>query len=80
MKFRNINTGSILEPKTKMVEIQMAKSPDFEEYKEPAAAPAGKPLDKMTKAELEALAAEKGIEIPNGAKKEEMVELLKKAE
>lgn len=82
MKFRNKKTGSILEPRTALVEAQMLKCSDYEVVeeivKEPA--PAGeKPLNKLTKAELEALAAEKGIEIPEKATKDEIVKLLEGA-
>jgi len=81
-KFVHKKTKAILAPRSAFVAAQMEKSTHYEEYKEPAAdpAPAGeKPLSKLNKAELEALAAEKGIEIPEKATKEEIIKLLEGA-
>lgn len=76
MKFKNKQTGVILEPKSPMVEDQLQKSPDFEAFEEQ---PAKKPLSKMKVDELLEVAQEAGIEIPEGAKKDDIVDLIKAA-
>lgn len=74
MKFKHNTTGAILEPRSKMVEEQLAKSTEYSPYKEE---PAGeKPLAKMNKAELAEIAKAAGVEIPDGATKADILNLL----
>lgn len=73
MKFKNIHTGVILEPKSKVVEEQLVKDKRFKEYTEDSG---NKPLSRMTKDELIQVAQESGIEIPDGANKSEIMELI----
>lgn len=80
MKYRNIKLGGIVEPGSSCVEEQLKKSPDYVPLEDNAAeesANADKPIDKMTVAELKALAAERGIELPADAKKADIIELLR---
>lgn len=48
MKFRNKETGVILEPRSAVVEDQLRNSPAYEEYQEKAVSEE-KPLEKMNK-------------------------------
>lgn len=79
MKFKNKHTGVILEPKSDMVVEQLQKSPDFEPYDEKADQGSGKNLMKMKKDDLLAMAQEAGIEVPEGATKEQIVDLIEAA-
>lgn len=77
MKYRNKQTGIILEPRSAEVEKRLAADDRFEEYAEKPAAE--KPVDKMNKEELLAKAAEMGIQVPEGAKNDDIKNLIKAA-
>lgn len=76
MKFKVKATGAILETGNEFAIEQMRKSPNYEEI----AADEKKSLEKMTVAELKALAEGRGVEIPDDAKKAEILALLKATE
>lgn len=76
MKFKVKATGAILETNNDFAIKQMEKSPNYEAVTESE----GKSLDKMTVAELKALAEERGVEIPDDAKKADILALLKETE
>lgn len=77
MKFKNTTTGVILEPKCDMVREQLEKSPDYAPYDGQDDAQNGqKSLSKMNKDELLAAAQAAGIVVPDGAKKDEIIELI----
>lgn len=78
-KFVNKKTGVILAPNSAMVEEQLSKSPDYAVYAG-GKAENQKSLDKLTVAELTERARAIGVVIPDGAKKAEIVELIKAAE
>ena len=76
MKFKNKQTGAILEPKNEMVLNQLRKSEDYTPYDGQDAAQDGpKPLSKMNKGELLAAQAA-GIDVPDGATKDDIIELI----
>lgn len=86
MKFKSKINGAILEPASDMVVEQMKKSPDFE-IVDDAQAPAQaggqdgkKDLKKMKVDELKAVAADLGIEVPDGAVKADIVTLIENAQ
>lgn len=79
MKFKNKHTGVILEPNSEMVVEQLQKSPDFEPYDEKADQGSGKALSKMNKDDLLVMAQEAGIEVPEGATKAQIVDLIEAA-
>lgn len=85
MKFQNIRTGAILEPNSEMVIEQLQKNPDFQEISEesrvdvPGTETSEKPLTKLNKDELLALAEESGVDVPEGATKAQIVELINAA-
>ena len=76
MKFKVKSTGTILETNNDFAIKQMKKSPNYEVVTENE----GKSLDKMTVAELKALAEERGVEIPDDARKADILALLKETE
>lgn len=77
MKFKNKQTGVILEPKNEMVQEQLRKSEDYTPYDGKAAGQGGqKPLSKMNKDELLAAAQAAGIDVPDGATKDAIIELI----
>lgn len=81
MKFINIQTGAILEPKSEMVAEQLRKSEDYKPYEGQGAAQNGgagnvKPLSRMNKEELLAAAQAAGVEVPEGSTKEQIIELI----
>lgn len=77
MKFRNKQTGVILEPRSDMVREQLAKSPDYDPYDGQDAPQGGdKPLSKMNKADLLKAAQDAGIDVPDGATKDQIIELI----
>jgi len=78
MKFRNKETGVILEPRSAVVEDQLRNSPAFEEYQEKAASEE-KPLERMNKAELLDLAAQIGVQTTEKATNAEIIALIKAA-
>jgi hypothetical protein len=78
MKFRNKETGVILEPRSTVVEDQLRNSPAYEEYQEKAVSEE-KPLEKMNKAELLALAAQIGVQTTEKATNAEIIALIKAA-
>lgn len=74
MKFKHNTTGTVLEPRSRMVEEQLAKSTEYSPYED---VPAGeKPREKMNKAELAEIAKAAGVEIPDGATKADILNLL----
>lgn len=80
MKYINKSTGVILEPKSEMVIEQLEKSADyavFEEVQSEQVDPGEKPISKMNKDELIAYASNAGIQVPEGANKAEIIELIK---
>lgn len=77
MKFRNKETGAILEPRSESVEQQLSDSDLFEEYSDQGRGE--KPLSRMGKAELLDEAEKMGVKVPDGAKNGEIVELIKAA-
>lgn len=77
MKFKNKQTGAILEPKNEMVLDQLRKSEDYTPYDGKDAGQNGpKPLSKMNKDELLAAAKAAGIDVPDGATKDAIIELI----
>lgn len=77
MKFKNKQTGAILEPKNDMVTEQLRKSEDYTPYDGKDAGQNGpKPLSKMNKDELLAAAQAAGIDVPDGATKDAIIELI----
>lgn len=77
MKFKNKQTGAILEPKNEMVLDQLRKSKDYTPYDGKDAGQNGpKPLSKMNKDELLAAAQAAGIDVPDGATKDAIIELI----
>lgn len=86
MKFKSKINGAILEPASDMVVEQMKRSPDFEIVDDTQApAQAGgqdgkKDLKKMKVDELKAVAADLGIEVPDGAVKADIVTLIENAQ
>ena len=77
MKFKNKQTGAILEPKNDMVLEQLRKSEDYTPYDGKDASQGGqKPLSKMNKDELLAAAQAAGIDVPDGATKDAIIELI----
>ena len=81
MKFKNKQTGAILEPKNEMVLEQLRKSEDYTLYDGKDAGQGGpKPLSKMNKDELLKVAQDAEIAVPDGATKAEIVELIKAAQ
>ena len=77
MKFKNKQTGAILEPKNEMVLDQLRKSEDYTPYDGKGAGQNGpKPLSKMNKDELLAAAQAAGIDVPDGATKDAIIELI----
>ena len=77
MKFKNKQTGAILEPKNEMVLNQLRKSEDYTPYDGQDAAQDGpKPLSKMNKGELLAAAQAAGVEVPEGATNPQIIELI----
>lgn len=80
MKFKNKQTGTILEPRSEMALEQLRKSDDFDVYDGQEAAQGDeKPLAKMNKDDLLKAAQEAGIAVPDGATKAEIVELIQAA-
>lgn len=80
MKFKNKQTGVILEPRSEMVLEQLRKSDDFDVYDGQEAAQGDeKPLAKMNKDDLLKAAQEAGIAVPDGATKAEIIELIQAA-
>lgn len=83
MKFKNRETGVVLEPNSELVQEQLAKDERFEqvEGKPAPAADTGtgqeKPLEKMNKAELMAAAAACGAQIAEGATNAAIIEAIK---
>ena len=77
MKLKNKQTGAILEPKNVMVLVQLRKSEDYTPYDGKDAGQNGpKPLSKMNKDELLAAAQAAGIDVPDGATKDAIIELI----
>ena len=77
MKFKNKQTGAILEPKNEMVLDQLRKSEDYTPYDVKDAGQNGpKPLSKMNKDELLAAAQAAGIDVPDGATKDAIIGLI----
>lgn len=78
MKYRNKETGFVLEPRSEVVAAQYAANELFEEY--PAEEAGGeRPLEKMRKAELLFLAASLGVQLPEKATNAELAELIREA-
>lgn len=77
MKFINKSTGVILEPKSDMVIEQLQKSADFTVFEDVPAEQEEKPIGKMNKDELTAYAGNAGIQVPEGATKADIIELIK---
>ncbi len=78
MKFRNKETSVILEPRSAVVENQLRNSPLYEEYQEKAVSEE-KPLERMNKSELLALAAQIGVQATEKATNAEIIALIKAA-
>ena len=77
MKFKNKQTGAILEPKNEMVLDQLRKSEDYTPSGGKDAGQNGpKPLSTMNKDELLAAAQAAGIDVPDGATKVAIIELI----
>ena len=76
MKFKVKETGAILETNNEFAIEQMQKSPNYEAVAENE----GKSLEKMTVAELKELAKARGIEIPDEAKKADIIALLNESD
>lgn len=80
MKFKNKQTGVILEPRSDMVLEQLQKSEDFDVYDGQEAAEGDeRPLSKMNKDDLLKVAQEAGIAVPDGATKAQVIELIQAA-
>ena len=81
MKFINTRSGVILEPASETVVEQLRKSPDYKPYDGQNGAQGGdkdkgKPLSRMNKEELLAAAQAAGIDVPDGATKDAIIELI----
>lgn len=77
MKFKNKQTGVILEPRSEMVLEQLQKSEDFDVYDgQDAAEGDERPLSKMNKDDLLKVAQDAGIAAPDGATKAQIIELI----
>lgn len=77
MKFKNKQTGVILEPRSEMVLEQLQKSEDFDVYDgQDAAEGDERPLSKMNKDDLLKVAQGAGIAVPDGATKAQIIELI----
>ena len=77
MKFKNKQTGVILEPRSEMVLEQLQKSEDFDVYDgQDAAEGDERPLSKMNKDNLLKVAQDAGIAVPDGATKAQIIELI----
>lgn len=76
MKYRNKETGAILEARSEIVEKQLAIDKRFEEYTGTAG---DKPITRMNKDELLTKAAELGLTVPDGASNDDIRELIKAA-
>lgn len=77
MKFKNKQTGVILEPRSEMVLEQLQKSEDFDVYDgQDAAEGDERPLSKMNKDDLLKVAQDAGIAVPDGATKAQIIELI----
>lgn len=72
MKFINKINGVILEPGCEMVAEQLKKNSEYEEYKEGGE----KPLSKMNKDELILTAQKAGIDVPENATKDCIIEMI----
>lgn len=80
MKFKNKQTGVILEPRSEMVLEQLQKSEDFDVYDgQDAAESDERPLSKMNKDDLLKVAQDAGIAVPDGATKAQIIELIQAA-
>lgn len=80
MKFKNKQTGVILEPRSEMVLEQLQKSEDFDVYDgQDAAEGDERPLSKMNKDDLLKVAQDAGIAVPDGATKAQIIELIQAA-
>lgn len=80
MKFKNKQTGVILEPRSEIVLEQLCKSDDFAPCDGPDGAQGGeKSLAKLNKDDLLKVAQEAGIAVPDGATKAEIIELIQAA-
>ena len=80
MKFKNKQTGVVLEPKTDMVAEQLQKSPDYVPYDgKDDSENSGKALSRMNKAELLEAAQAAGVTVPDDATNAQIVELIKAA-
>lgn len=73
MKYRNRRTGLIVEPSCDVAVQAFARSPNWEEVG------ASKPLVKMTTPELDAKAAELGVDIAAAKTKADKIALIKAA-
>lgn len=77
MKFKNKQTGVILEPRSEMVQEQLEKSEDFEVYDGHDDAQGGeRPLSKLNKDDLLKVAQEAEIVVPDGATKADIIKLI----
>lgn len=77
MKFKNKQTGVILEPRSEMVLEQLQKSEDFDVYDgQDAAEGDERPLSKMNKDDLLKVAQDAEIAVPDGATKAQIIELI----
>lgn len=81
MKFINTRSGVILELASDAVADQLRKSQDYKPYDGQNDAQGGdnggeKPLSRMNKEELLAAAQAAGVEVPEGATKAEIIELI----
>lgn len=76
MKYRNKDTGVILEPRSKEVEEQLKKNESFEEYSGKAEE---KPLSRMNKEELLEKAESLELEVSESATNAEIAEQIKNA-
>lgn len=77
MKFKNKQTGVILEPRSEMVQEQLEKSEDFEVYDGQDDAQGGeRPLSKLNKDDLLKVAQEAEIVVPDGATKADIIKLI----
>lgn len=79
MRFKNKETGAILEPRSAIVENQLRASSLYEEYQEKTTEKPEKPLESMKKAELLALAEQMGLEVTEKATNAELIALIKGA-
>lgn len=80
MKYKNTKTGVIVEPSSDLAAQAFACEP-WEEYEEaPKGDVADKPLSKMTAAELEATAAEFGVDLTDCTKNAERIAKIEEAQ